>query len=184
MSSTENQQKTLAQQKSDSELKETFGPDFDIETDCPSCGCDRGKHDVSKRNFLIPCESDGEWDDEDMAAFHMERGPPFDEITQEMIQKYRAAEPPAPKKKRKLIIKRRASKKRITPCEPRCQPSPKIGGSWWKDLGYNSACGCAKLANFSAHNPDISITRQGKVFNIRHTAESFDEEFQNPLMMR
>ena len=38
---------------------------FDIEYDCPKCGCNRGNHDVSKRNRLIPCESDGEGDDEE-----------------------------------------------------------------------------------------------------------------------
>ena len=36
----------------------------DIEYDCPKCGCNRGNHDVSKRNRLIPCESDGEGDDD------------------------------------------------------------------------------------------------------------------------
>ena len=38
---------------------------FDIEYDCPICGINRGKHDVSKRNYLIPCESDGEDDEEE-----------------------------------------------------------------------------------------------------------------------
>jgi len=38
---------------------------FDIEYDCPKCGINRGKHDVSKRNRLIPCESDGEDDEEE-----------------------------------------------------------------------------------------------------------------------
>ena len=28
---------------------------------CDICGSDRGDHDVSERNRLIPCESDGEW---------------------------------------------------------------------------------------------------------------------------
>jgi len=32
------------------------------EDDCPHCGFDRGDHDVSDRNRLIPCESDGERD--------------------------------------------------------------------------------------------------------------------------
>ena len=32
---------------------------------CDICGQDRGDHDVSKRNYLIPCESDG---DEDQTA--------------------------------------------------------------------------------------------------------------------
>jgi len=30
--------------------------------DCPHCGFDRGDHDISDRNRLIPCESDGERD--------------------------------------------------------------------------------------------------------------------------
>jgi len=38
---------------------------FDIEYDCPKCGINRGKHCVSKRNRLIPCESDGEDDEEE-----------------------------------------------------------------------------------------------------------------------
>ena len=29
---------------------------------CDVCGEDRGHHDVSERNRLIPCESDGEWE--------------------------------------------------------------------------------------------------------------------------
>ena len=40
------------------------GDAADIEYDCPKCGCNRGNHDVSKRNRLIPCESDGEGDDD------------------------------------------------------------------------------------------------------------------------
>ena len=28
---------------------------------CDICAEKRGAHDVSKRNYLIPCESDGEW---------------------------------------------------------------------------------------------------------------------------
>ena len=30
------------------------------EDNCPHCGDDRGDHDISDRNRLIPCESDGE----------------------------------------------------------------------------------------------------------------------------
>ena len=40
------------------------GDAADIEYDCPKCGFDRGNHEVSKRNRLIPCESDGEGDDD------------------------------------------------------------------------------------------------------------------------
>ena len=36
---------------------------------CDICGCDRGHHEVSKRNYLIPCESDGEWSEEESASF-------------------------------------------------------------------------------------------------------------------
>ena len=32
---------------------------------CDICGCDRGHHEVSKRNYLIPCESDGEWSEDE-----------------------------------------------------------------------------------------------------------------------
>ena len=32
---------------------------------CDICGCDRGDHAVSARNYLIPCESDGEWESSD-----------------------------------------------------------------------------------------------------------------------
>ena len=32
------------------------------EYNCPHCGDDRGAHDISDRNRLIPCESDGEGD--------------------------------------------------------------------------------------------------------------------------
>ena len=40
--------------------------DYDEEYDCPVCGCDRGDHDISKNNRLIPCESDGEEEEEEI----------------------------------------------------------------------------------------------------------------------
>ena len=52
------------------EEEEEEDSDFDIENDCPKCGCDRGKHDVSKRNYLIPCESDGEWSGDELVGGH------------------------------------------------------------------------------------------------------------------
>jgi hypothetical protein len=33
---------------------------YDDEDNCPHCGTDRGDHEISDRNRLIPCESDGE----------------------------------------------------------------------------------------------------------------------------
>ena len=40
-----------------------FPDDSDDDSDdCPHCGFDRGDHDVSDGNRLIPCESDGERD--------------------------------------------------------------------------------------------------------------------------
>jgi hypothetical protein len=32
------------------------------------------------------------------------------------------------------------------PCEPPCEKRPMIGRSWWKQFGYNTACGCAYKA--------------------------------------
>ena len=54
----------FAQACSEIIAKEMF-ENFDIEYDCPKCGHNRGHHDVSKRNRLIPCESDGEGDEEE-----------------------------------------------------------------------------------------------------------------------
>jgi hypothetical protein len=28
-------------------------------------------------------------------------------------------------------------------CNVPCERSPKLGSSWWKNLGYDSPCGCA-----------------------------------------
>jgi hypothetical protein len=28
-------------------------------------------------------------------------------------------------------------------CKIPCERSPKLGSSWWKNLGYDSPCGCA-----------------------------------------
>jgi len=43
------------------EIREDGVYNLRIEEDnCPHCGDDRGDHDISDRNRLIPCESDGE----------------------------------------------------------------------------------------------------------------------------
>ena len=31
---------------------------------------------------------------------------------------------------------------KLNPCDRKCESSPKIGRSWWKQYGYNSACLC------------------------------------------
>ena len=31
---------------------------------------------------------------------------------------------------------------KLNPCNRKCESSPKIGTSWWKQFGYNSACLC------------------------------------------
>jgi hypothetical protein len=31
---------------------------------------------------------------------------------------------------------------KLNPCDRKCESSPKIGTSWWKQFGYNSACLC------------------------------------------
>ena len=38
-----------------------------------------------------------------------------------------------------------------TPCNPPCTPREMIGRSWWKNLGYNSPCGCAHEKQSQGH---------------------------------
>ena len=59
--------------------------------DCDHCGSDRGSHDVSDRNRLIPCESDGEGDcDDDEEKMKEEKEKKMKEWKEEAIRFYLA----------------------------------------------------------------------------------------------
>lgn len=36
-------------------------------------------------------------------------------------------------------------------CEPPCKPRSMMGTSWWKNLGYNTPCGCAEVLYGKGH---------------------------------
>jgi hypothetical protein len=67
----------------------------------------------------------------------------------------------------------------IVPCFVPCEPSPKIGKSWWKCLGYNSDCGCAKLA----HNAEFGMREMNRVRDLRRTGK-YQEALDGLLLVR